>query len=149
METAVARDLRRANRVLFGYAGIVVVAAAAYVLVAGFDWPLNPMSRIVPAAYTIDGLVAAVIGANVLVAMLFMLGHELAAARRQRPMAFVSFAVAPLRLLVASTAGVTGAFARPMAQAASIATTLLVYRPIRSRYYTQEPTEEPAKAEAR
>jgi hypothetical protein len=140
METAIGRDLHHANRVLFGYAAIVAVAAGGYVVVAGADWALNPMSRIVPAAYTVDGLVAATIGANVLVAVFFMLGHELAAARRQRALAFVSFGVAPLRLLAASTAGVTGAFARPMAQAAGVLATLVVYHPVRSRYYARGPT---------
>lgn len=141
MEAALHRAKADADRLLRGYTALVGGSAAVYALVIASAWGVNPMARLVPAAYVEPGLVAATIGVNVLLATAFLFGHELAAARRQRALAFVAIATAPLRLLTAATAGVTGAFARPLAQGAGIGANLVAYQVLRRDHYRVEVTE--------
>lgn len=135
METSIRRDRRHATRIVLGYVGLVSTAAVVYGAVVGWDWALNPMARLVPAAFSVTGLVFVAIGVNVLVATAFLVGHELAAARQQRAMALVAMVTAPLRLLVALSAGATHAFARPLAQGTGMASNLALYLRLRRRHY--------------
>jgi O-antigen/teichoic acid export membrane protein len=117
MRAAIARDIavsrhnhRRFNTFLFS-------AAAIYAVVVGFDWIGNPMARLVPKAYIVDWLVVVTVFANVFLAGIVLVLQELTAAGRTKAIAMVSIVSAPLQMLVAATAGVTQAFARPMSLA--------------------------------
>ena len=117
MTGAIARDrtVSRTNHVRFN--AIVGGAALGYALIAGWEWAGNPMAALVPRAFEIGWLVAATIGANVLMAALILVLQELMAAGRARTIALVSVASAPLQLAAAATAGATEAFARPLSLA--------------------------------
>ncbi len=96
------------------FIGAMTVAGAAYLAIAGFDWTLNPMAWLVPAAYVVSGLVIATIVANLLAAAFLIYGRELLGAGRVRPLAIISLVATPALPLAAITAGTTEAFARPI-----------------------------------
>jgi len=135
MEAAIARDAALSRRVTTAFSGLLILGAAGYLLVAGWAWPLNPMRYLVAPAFEIGGLVAVSIAANVLIGFLFYFSRELTAARKEKAMAGVSFIAAPMRLLGASTAATTGAFARPIAVILSAATSLTAYVLLRRNHY--------------
>jgi hypothetical protein len=81
----------------------------------GWKWALNPMAYIVPSAYTLSGLVALTISANLATAASFLQGDELAGASRVRILASISWLSSIVGLLGGLTASFTGAFARPLA----------------------------------
>jgi intracellular septation protein A len=96
------------------FIGLMLLASTAYVALAGFDWFLNPMALLVPAAYAIGGLVIATIIANVLAAVFLIFGRELLGAGQARSLAVISLVASPALPLAALTAGSIEAFARPL-----------------------------------
>lgn len=102
---------RHTNRV---YLLVTSLAGTSYLAIAGWDWALNPMPHIVPSAYEIGGLVALSIVANLATASVFLQFNELMGAKREKTLTTISWAISPIMLLAALTAGVTDAFARPI-----------------------------------
>jgi hypothetical protein len=102
----------RKTRLEYGFA--VVGVAAAYALLTGVDWALNPMSYLVPSAYDVRWLVPATVLANAIAAMVMLFTSELLGAGRARQLALLALVSSPALLLAAATAGTTGAFARPL-----------------------------------
>jgi O-antigen/teichoic acid export membrane protein len=140
MEAAVGRAQRQASRLILGFIGLIAAAAVAYVAVAGWEWSLNPMAVLVPAAYVVPWLVTVTVAANVLQVGLYLPTHELGAARRQRALAMVTLLVAPIRLAISATAGTTGAFARPLSLGAGMLAKAPALAALRRRYYAAGPT---------
>ncbi len=70
------------------------------------------MSRLVPSAYEVEGLVAVTIIANLATAAVFLQINELLGAKRERVLAKLAWVLSPILLLGAATAGTTEAFAR-------------------------------------
>lgn len=108
VDTAAARRTRR------GYTRVIVLATTGYLLVAGFGWSLNPMSRLVPVAYQVPWLVTATVVANGIAALVVLPVSELLGAGRARLLASLTAISSPALLAAAATAGSTGAFARPI-----------------------------------
>ncbi len=102
----------RSNRRSF--VALMVLATIAYAVIAGFDWTINPMAWLAPAAYTVGGLVLVTIVANLLAAVFLIYGRELLGAGHARALAIISIAATPALPLAALTAGATNAFARPL-----------------------------------
>lgn len=96
------------------FVGLMLLAGVAYMALAGFDWALNPMAWLVPAAYVVSGLVIATVVANMLAAVFLILGRELLGAGQARSLAVISIVATPALPLAAATAGTTEAFARPI-----------------------------------
>ena len=105
-------DAAQAARRLF--LGLVGLAGLAYLAVASTDWVLNPMAYIVPAAYTVSWLVAAMIVANMSTAALYLDTNELLGARKAKDLSVVSIVLSPILIAVAFTASQIGAFAIPV-----------------------------------
>lgn len=101
----------RRNRRVFN--ALLLTGAAGYSALVGFDWSLNPMAWLIPAAYTVGGLVLTTILANLLAGVFTILARELLGARQARPLAFISLLASPALPLAALSAGATGALARP------------------------------------
>lgn len=114
VRAAMDRDLPSARRTNNTYLVAVGLGGAAYLLLVGWDWVLNPMAVIVPAAYVLTGLVALTIAANLANAAWFLQSSELAGAGRERSLAGISWITSLVWLLMAFTAGVTGAYARSL-----------------------------------
>ncbi len=119
MRAAMDRDLVTAQRTSRVYLSIVSAAAVGYLVVAGWDWALNPMVWIVPSAYEIGGLVAVTVIANFATAGVFLQFNELLGAHRERTLAWIAWTEGIAMLASGLTAGVTGAFARPLANLTS------------------------------
>lgn len=95
------------------------LAAVAYLAIVGWNWTLNPMGVIVPSAYVVTGLVALTVVSNTAMAATFLQSAELAGAHREKTLAAISWATGVLWVLGGMTAGVTGAYARPLGALAS------------------------------
>jgi hypothetical protein len=106
-------DRIAANRNRRKYALALTAAAGSYVALAGSDWVLNPLSRIIPSAYEVPWLVTATIAANAAVAFALLPKNELLGASREKVLAGLALMASPILLLAAATARSTGAFARP------------------------------------
>jgi O-antigen/teichoic acid export membrane protein len=114
MRAAMESDERTARHTSRVYMWIVGLAGIGYLFIAGWDWVLNPMSYIVPSAYTVSGLVAVTIVANLAIAAVFLQINEMLGADEESTLARISWTVAPIYVLGGLTAGFTGAFARPL-----------------------------------
>lgn len=104
-----------ARRTSVIYLASIGAAGAVYLAIAGWDWVLNPMEYLVPSAYSLGGLAAFSILANVATAASFLQGDELAGAGRVRILAGISWLSSIVGLLGGLTASYTGAYARPLA----------------------------------
>lgn len=114
MRAAMDRDRATAVRARKIYMLIMVSSGLGYVAIAGWDWVLNPMELLVPSAYVVSGLVAVTVVANIALSTVFLQVNELLGAHRERRLAGIAWATSPISLLIGLTAGVTGAFARPL-----------------------------------
>ena len=136
MKSAMDKDLSAARHARRLYLGFMLAGGFAYLIVASSDWIWNPMGYIVPAAYIIPGLVAATIVANMTMASMYLDINELLGAQMAKPMAGVAIVTSPILVLVAFTAGSTGAFARPLGMITRNAVQVGWYRSIVSRHYS-------------
>jgi hypothetical protein len=92
---------------------VIAVAGITYLCLAGFAWSLNPLSALMPIAYQIPLLVPVTILSNLVLSVTSPLRDQLIASNMEVPMAKIDFASLAIPTVVAATAGVTGAFARP------------------------------------
>jgi len=114
MEASMRVDLTSVRRVRRIYLSLVIAAGVGYLIVAGVPWIWNPMQYLVSAAYVVPGLVALTILTNTFTAGEFLQVNELLGAKREKSLMVVSFTTSPILILVASSAALTGAFARPL-----------------------------------
>ena len=115
MRAAMDSDLAAAHKARRMFIGYMSLAGVAYALLAGWDWVLNPMAYLVPSAYSLGGLAALTILANLVTAATFLQGDELAGAGRVRSLAGISWFSSIVGLVASLTAATTGAYARPLA----------------------------------
>lgn len=149
MEAAIARNAAASRRVFVLFLLITGAGAVLYAAVAGFDWPLNPMSYLVPRAYTVGGLVLVTVAMHYIVGAFLILNSELIAARKEKSIAVVAATAAPMRLLLSATAAVTGAFARPVAYLGQSVVSVAGYGTLRHRHYRQDSADTAAAAPAK
>lgn len=132
MESALQRDRHRSMRVELLFVAMIIASALIYLPIAGGTWAWNPMHRLVPAAYEIEGLVIAVILTNTVLATAFLIANEMMAAGKAKSLAVIEFVAAPMRMAAATSAAGIGAFARPVSEAVAAITTwggfLVLYR---------------------
>jgi O-antigen/teichoic acid export membrane protein len=135
-----ARDIARTFYVLSG------VLAVGYVVVAGFDWVLNPLRGLAEEAYVVGGLVIVTILANVLNGVAFPNRFELIGADKERSLLGaevtangVQLGIATVMAVVAGTSVTVGAMTRPVAFAGLGASRLLLYRRELRRHYEGVP----------
>jgi hypothetical protein len=112
MKAGMDRNLTMARQTSRVYHWVIGLSGLGYLAIAGWDWPLNPMTYIVPSAYEIPGLVALSVVANLAIAMVFLQINELLGAHEEKALARISWMISPIYILGGLTAGVTGAYAR-------------------------------------
>ena len=139
MRAAMEADLAAAHKSRKMFLGYMALAGLAYALVAGWDWVLNPMAYLVPSAYSLTGLAALTILANLVTAATFLQGDELAGAGRVRTLAGISWLSSIVGLAASLTAGTTGAFARPLAGLVGAVTRYLAQARTLVHAYAEEP----------
>jgi hypothetical protein len=93
---------------------VVAVAGISYLFLAGFAWSFNPLFVLMPSAYQIAFLIPVTILSNLVLSVTSPLRDQLIAANREVPMAKIDFTSLVIPTVVATSAGVTGAFARPL-----------------------------------
>lgn len=133
------RDLRTARRTSRAYLWLIGIAGIGYLAITGWDWFLNPMSYIVPSAYVVPGLVALTVVANILSANTYLQESELLGARRERTLARIAWTASPVLLLGGLTAGITGAYARPLGRLGAAATEFVMHGTVLRGMYQREP----------
>ena len=114
---------------------VMVVGGLVYLAIAATPWGLNPMKYLVPSAYTITGLVAFTIVANLIGTAMYMEINELLGAQKARPMAGIAIFTSPILVLVALTSATTEAFARPLGHAVRDSIQVVWYRLTLRRHY--------------
>jgi O-antigen/teichoic acid export membrane protein len=137
MRAAMDIDVEAAQYARRLYLGSVGLAGIAYLAVASTAWPGNPMGYIVPAAYSVQGLVAATIAANLITAALYLDTNELLGARKAKELSLASIVLTPISILFAFTSGQIGAFAIPLGRAARNVVQIVWYRVMLRRHYPE------------
>ncbi|MGA9595392.1 MAG: hypothetical protein WBV06_04505 [Acidimicrobiia bacterium] len=136
MESAMQHDLAAARHNRNVYMLVMAAGGVLYLAAAATPWVLNPMKYLVPAAYVVTGLVALTIVANLISAAMFIEINELLGARKARPMAAIAILTSPILVLVALTAGMTKAFARPAGNAIRDTAQVVWYRAKLNDHYS-------------
>jgi O-antigen/teichoic acid export membrane protein len=113
MEAAREGRFREARRVSRVYVVISLLCGLPYLALVGFAWHWNPVTRVLPNAYVIDGLVSATILGNLVIGMDWPYRSELLGVGRATTLARLEGTANVARIGVAGTALATGAFAIP------------------------------------
>lgn len=113
LRAAASSDREAAIHVNRSFLLVVAVAGITYLFLAGFAWSLNPLFALMPSAYQITFLVPITILSNLVLSVTSPLRDQLIASNMEVPMAKIDFASLVIPAVIAATAGVTGAFARP------------------------------------
>lgn len=108
---------------------VIAVAGISYLCIAGFAWSFNPLFALIPSAYDIPFLIPVTILSN-LVLSATSFRDQLIASNMEVPMAKVDFASLVIPTVVAATAVLTGAFARPLGVIGQNAYRTIRYRTI-------------------
>jgi hypothetical protein len=114
LQAAQTRHLVDARRVSRVFATFVPLAGLFYLGWVGWTWWGNPLTWLVPTAYTLNGLVVATVAANICVAVTSPLRSELVGAGRERSLVQVEALGGGVRVAIASLAGTLGALAVPL-----------------------------------
>lgn len=118
---------------LFGVG--VVVASVLYLLAGGLDWAGNPMVDLVPIAFTVDGLVPAMIIATALQSVLLPKRGEMTGGGREREMSAIESVASVGYVLSCALAGEIGAFAIPIGIGAQTLLRWFGYQSVLPRHY--------------
>lgn len=142
MRAAMDHDRAAALQVRRLYLMLVFLGGAVYLMAASTDWLFNPMGYLVPVAYVVPGLVGVTVVANLTGAAMYLDIGELLGAKMAKPMALISMVTSPILVLVAGTAAVTEAFARPLGMIARNLVEIGWYRlTIRGYYRADRPDD--------
>lgn len=102
----------RRNRKEFFVA--IAAVAVVYGAVTAVDWPLNPMSYVVPSAYEVAWVVPLTVLANAIAAVVMLATSEVLGAGKARLLAMLALISSPMLILVAAFSATLGANARPV-----------------------------------
>jgi O-antigen/teichoic acid export membrane protein len=145
MSAAITKNLPKAQRALHIYLALILGTGVLYLAVAGHAWIGNPMVYLVPAAYSVGGLVALTIVGNILTAAAMQYSNELMGGRREVELTKMSLVASPFLLLGSATAAVTGAFARAIGVSMEASVRYGMYAAARNRMYVD--VDEPKAVE--
>lgn len=146
MEAGRLRRVDRARPVRRAFLVAILGAGALNLAWFGFDWGFNPLAWLLPAAYTIPGLVAVTIVAQVMGATIFPFRSELLGARRESTYTRVEMVGAAVRTAISATASVVHAFAIPIGYLAVWVVRWVGFRRALAGVYRESPRPE-AEAE--
>ena len=105
-----ARRLRRTMTLLMVPTGLV------YLAITAADWAWNPVAALVPAAYSVAGLVAVTAIGNIVLSLELPLRAEMIGARLERRYASVTGWWSGVVVAIAASSTFTRAFARPLGE---------------------------------
>jgi hypothetical protein len=143
MVAAAERDAAAARKHRLVFYPVMGGCAVLFIAWCGFDWVGNPFSYVLPSAYEVEGLVmVTALGTLARGAVLPSIA-EMLGARIERRLALVAIAVTPVQVVAALTAGVSGAFARPVGTVLDYAGRFAVYERDRPQIYKGRPAPSP------
>lgn len=114
MEAGRSRNLGQARHVSHISVGFILSVGIGSVIWLGHDWPMNPLAWLLPTAYVVPGLVAAMIAAQTVHGTVFPFRSELMGAGREASLTKIEFVASGIRAMMASLAGVLYAYAIPL-----------------------------------
>ena len=114
MEAARERRIDRTRPVRRAYLLPIVAFGLVNLGWFGFDWALNPLGWLLPAAYAIPGLVAVSIFAQLLASTIFPYRSELLGARKEATYTRIEVVASVARTITSTSAVVVRAFAIPL-----------------------------------
>lgn len=135
MVAASERDRTAARQHRRVYYPLIAGFALLYGLVAGFDWVANPIAYLVPSAYEVEFLVLVTVAATFFRSAILPNIAEMLGARVERRLALVAVVVTPVQIVGGLTAGVTGAFARPIGTLLDYGGRFVAYEQFRDEIY--------------
>jgi O-antigen/teichoic acid export membrane protein len=115
---ASSRDEATATRVKRQFERLILIAGVGWALAVAAPAPWNLLTRFLPTAYVVPGLVAASIAAFTIMSLSQGRRYELFGAARERLVARAELEGNVVRIVVALFVGVIGAFAVPLGIAA-------------------------------
>ena len=127
------------------FAGIMLVIGLPYVVLVGWPWPWNPLTRVVPNAYHVPYLLLVSMVGSVLIGMDWPYRSELIGSGRQTALAKLESAANLARTAIAATAGVIGAFAIPVGWVCLAVVRSVGYRIALRPLYAHDATHLPAR----
>ena len=137
MEAGLRRDPDVARPSVRLYFGLVSVISLVYLVVASFDWPLNPMAYLVPLAYAVPGLAAVSVLAVVADIITYPYRAQLMGGRQERALARMDVVTSAAPIVLAFTAPITASFARALGSMAQGVLQFLWYRGPLGRMYRE------------
>lgn len=143
MVAAAERDAVAARKHRMVFYPVMGGFAALFIAWCGFDWVGNPFSYLLPSAYAVGGLVIVTALGTLARGAILPSIAEMLGARIERRLALVAIAVTPVQIVVALTAGVTGAYARPVGTVADYVGRFAVYERDRPQIYKGRPATSP------
>lgn len=135
MEAGARRDRPSAVRSERAFLGILAVFSTAYVLAVGVTWAANPLPRLLPTAYAVDGLVLLTGVAVLLVSAAVAVRAELMGARLEVPIAGAEAVGGAAQLSASLAAVAVHAYAMPASFIALALTRLARLYRLRGRVY--------------
>lgn len=135
MEAARRRRRTEARRIARTFLLAVLIVGGMTLLWLGIEWRFNPLAWLLPAAYVVNGLVAASIVAQVVAATTFPFRSEVLGAREESAYTRIEGVASFTRVIVSATAPVTRAFAIPLGLAGVGLVRWVGFRRLLSRFY--------------
>lgn len=137
MEAATARSWNEMRSWRGRYARMLAFVAVPYALITASDWFLNPMSRLVPVAYIVPGLVFGMLVAYSIQALNLPMESEILGFKAARQLASVALIAGVVEVVGSSTAPLLQEFTAPVWIAVAALTRRILYRRrIRNRLLT-------------
>lgn len=144
------RDRAAGRRTANTYLWLLGVAAVGYALVAGVEWPGNPLVRLFPAAYGLTGMVAFTILAAALMQSKGIYGLQGLAGGKERDLARIAIPNAPVMpVTVALLAAPLGAYAVPLGTMADRVFWQVRFRPIFTSLFAHDPSNDRPEGQPR
>lgn len=126
METAHRRQYAAAWKLAAKIIGAIALFAAVYGIAVSVPWAFNVAESILPLAYATPGLVAVSIAAAALLGASMPFGAILIGAGKERGILVREIPASLFQILIALSASVTQAFARPLGVGASATTRIIL-----------------------
>ena len=137
MNAAMRADRQAAVRPTVTYLGLLATLGIGWAVVAGIEWPFNPLPDLFPNAYAQTGLVVALALASVVLHTAPIFSLQILAARRERELLRLHLPNAPIEPSIAlALSAALGPLVMPLAIVVDRAVLLVRLRPVMRRVYS-------------